>query len=596
MEEKLKVGILGTDYQKLKVIVDKVNATRPVEVSHFSNLKEFLMFCIQTKPELVGISVNFPHKSVMQFPKVFKMALGACVIVFGEKQDAKGRKLLAGAQADFKISGMITAHNLWMKIIGYQKMKEEDQAASSGGSMSSQKNKAMDSTVHLKGGNDTQINQQNNNLLNSLFSALGESAPDDDSNMNHVSSSGVEGPDKDLGQLLNSDSGNQEVSSSLDSVADQLGGSSSTNKSGVTHASGGMTDDAGMAMSDREVENASNESSNTTNAKSDLPGEGGEGQSASEDRKGSSKSEKENNVKLAKPGLENENNPNSEQLSKNSADSSDGESNRENNSDGNEFGKVKLADEKEIKAAEKERKKVKNEQEERKQKDILIESCELALKDVFLSNIEEGSEEFANRDVYTFIVDMPNVKGYLLLANTDSVKPDEHVLKDFKAIILENIKNKGYHAEISDSYQIDAETENYFLNVTDFCDFVVSGKTGEGSQQVASFVKRESVWPKFEDSDKEDMYLVDIKVIPPRTLVNFDAFIFLPKNNRFVRYLKEGRSLSLAQAKRHTENLSNSKFYLPKDHKSNFTQFFIQNTIRWEFVVRAMGNSEDDAA
>ena len=99
-----------------------------------------------------------------------------------------------------------------------------------------------------------------------------------------------------------------------------------------------------------------------------------------------------------------------------------------------------------------------------------------------------------------------------------------------------------------------------------------------------SFLKREVISPQYQDSDKDGMLAVDMKTIPPQTPVNFDAFIYMPINKKFVRYLKEGRSLSLKQVKRHIEGDEPCILYLPKSDKGKLIQFFIQNTISWEFI------------
>ena len=148
----------------------------------------------------------------------------------------------------------------------------------------------------------------------------------------------------------------------------------------------------------------------------------------------------------------------------------------------------------------------------------------------------------------------------------------------------EKIKSKGQAIEISSPYRIKIPRADYIEVVKESCEFSIYKEEEMGKQLVLSYLKREVTQPQYEDSDKEGMITVDMKTIPPQTPVNFDAFIYLPRNKRLVRYLKDGRCLSLKQVKRHIEEEVPCKLYIPKKDKPKLIQFFIENTIGWEFI------------
>lgn len=130
MAERTKVALLGFNESVLNQVCEKINSSRPVQVSCFTDLKDFLAFCTDNKPDIAGISVAYPHKSILKFPKLFKTSYGIPVISFCESLDGTSRKMLAASQSDYKISAVVNAHNLWMKIINYQRVTDVEQSSS----------------------------------------------------------------------------------------------------------------------------------------------------------------------------------------------------------------------------------------------------------------------------------------------------------------------------------------------------------------------------------------------------------------------------------------------------------------------------------
>ncbi|MCJ8276163.1 MAG: hypothetical protein MJK18_04925, partial [Bdellovibrionales bacterium] len=215
--KKIRANILGKDINLLKNVSKRVAQNRPADVQYFTEVKDFLMNSVNDKPDIVAISVNYPHKSASKLPRVIKMALNTPVIVFGEDQDSKTRKDLSTAKADYKIPGVLTAHNFWMKLVNFKKQQEKQDAESEAAldQMNSEKievnsevdkadhfgplNKELDSSInHIMGKGELEniINQDENSIIDSLFSQMGSEPKKNKANIiSHKPSSKLSGGD-----------------------------------------------------------------------------------------------------------------------------------------------------------------------------------------------------------------------------------------------------------------------------------------------------------------------------------------------------------------------------------------------------------------
>jgi hypothetical protein len=581
-ENKLKVFLLGFDPNLLNSVSQRVNKQRPVEVRTFTDLNEFLAESTEHSPELVGVSVSFPHQKVSQFPSIFKAALSVPVILFGENQSFKTTRALSSLNADFKIQGVLTAHNLWMKIVNYQKMKEEE--LSSRDRDPTKKAELANESIFLKDRGEKDSTHKNS-ILNSVISALNDDSKTRESeyNMNILSSQ-----------------------SEPNSASTPAGGIAGETKSGVSASSFGMNsaDNSPSVASNGTRPSASGknahnfahvtgeDSQRAQQSNQDAPRENfktsqignrlGEVPKPQEDS--SSLKTKNDQADSSQKGRGKR-----QGQSHNSGSLNKGELSQNNNSSLNpgegQFGKVQLADENEIRKDQAKKAKDKSHREQAQLRTILEICSDMALQKVFSSKKENQKSEIDIQKITVYSIEIGKIKGYLLLASyPDSGTEAQN--SAFKVALIEALKEHGASGHISEPYQLNLEVEGYMSSVSDFSEFSIGQEGREGQFYSVSFVEREVTLPTLTDSDKPDMYFVDIRVIPPKTPVNFDAFLYLPKNQRFVRYLKEGRSLSLKQAKRHTEeDEGQNQLYLPKKQKKLFESYFIKNTLNWEFEL-----------
>lgn len=649
MAKKIQASILGKDINLLKNVAKRVVQDRPADIKYFTEVKEFLMDSINNKPDIVAISVNYPHKNATKLPAVFKQALKIPVIVFGENQETKTRKNLSMARADFKISGVITAHNFWMKLCNYQKVQEDEQKKKLKEALIEKEkqkeknvsteiesvdhfgplNKALDESLEeslSKGNFEKLLDQDENSIIDSLFDQLDNEKKNKDkkSNMTHISSK-KEGVDvspnshlhwEDDGSLKRgAQEGAAENKNPLVGVIE--GSSNEKNKTNNEEAEDSYDYNPKANELDlvKETNGAfvgkdSEEDEGTLGKES---GEEGREDTQKNKRKGSlegldenpglahvssSQSDDErglNQVSSLEPGEEGQkNNRPSMGLSENGNKNKNplGEINSSQNKKQNplaqpkvdEKGRVQLTGEEELKRREAQKQKERLKKEEEKSLNLLKESCEEAMDQTFVAITMEEPRGFETTQVSVLTIDMSGYKGFILI--TDSFKQgfESYLLEDVRNGIIENLRTRGIGGEVSPPYTIEIPESKYTEVIKEACEFSIYKEEDTGKQLILSFLKREVVQPQFQDCDKEGMIMVDMKTIPPQTPVNFDAFIYLERNKKFVRYLKSGRSLSLKQVKRHIEEKVPCNLYIPKTDKPKLIQFFIQNTISWEFI------------
>ena len=598
MEEKTKVALIGMNSELLSTLAEKINSSRPVELVYFTDLKDFLENSIDNKPDIIGVSVNFPHKSITRFPKLFRMALNTKVLTFGENQDNKSRKLLNSIQSDYKIQGKLNAHNLWMKILNILKEQEKERDRLEN-NQDFDESKKKSNMVFLKDSLNSNNKEKNkNSLLNSLYKALDENDPEkSESDLNLIkSSSATKYKKKNLNHIgLGAEEEKPQEVEKKSNTAHIKGEKRKENPKKENEFNKDIKPEIGTDETDLPIKskkpNLPPEIPNKDSTNRAMPFPSDSKQKSLND----SKTQNPSLLKAAKSfsemlnedddGYKTTTQKSPVSLNQSEFPTSVGDSDGDigASSGKKSFGKVKLADEDEVKQEDLRRNKERTEQENLKKNNILVASCELGLKKNFNST-PSNSGGFVDQvdQVQVYILESGNYKGYLVIAHSGGDLGEK--VEDFRKTLIDNMKKNGMSCELSKATGIPLEVDNYSMTVKEFSEFSINS-IGEKSYFNISFVAREALRPSFQESDNKDMYIVDIKVIPPKTIVNFDAYIYLPMNKRFVRYLKAGRSLSLKQSKRFSEDVLRSKLYLPKNQKEQLISFFIQNTLDWEFTL-----------
>ena len=660
MQEKLRVFILGRNEQELAEISHKLDTTRPVESYVYSDLKEFLVAAMKARPDLFAISMNYSHPKIGRFPKFFKMAMNIPVISFCENTEPKSIKAVNLSQADYKITGKLTAHNLWMKLLNFIKKKEKEEKEKaqqkkkmrpkeimtgqfknpSGNDLSvsgfKKKNHTMvksssldsimsqldsieesgglaqvdrlgsfkqngDNPLHIQSSDATKFKRRNT-AAEMAENAANENSPGGGFGQGfdgaHVTSSGFFDPDDANGLTGIGSSGDD--NSATGNAGD---GGSSTGVGGKFNknaAAGHITGDYRERPSSIGVGNTFNDNINDEDPEAEANSEWDESTGSAE----SFKKKKWKPGNLAEEEEENQASDDPLDAMMKSLMDSEGEEppeEEENELDnlllgGNKSGEndqPEAEDEFSNALVQKEgfdgegEDRVKKEVDEEFEKNLnlLKESCEIALKQTFNAEKLDEPREFDSEHLVALTVNHSKLKGYLLFTNSFGHHESSEKIIQMKDIITDHLEKNGALGDIGPFVDFSVPETDFPSWANHSCDFTVTCEEENGRQICLSFLKREQVLPTYRDAEDKKMILVDLQNIPPGTLVNFDAFIYLPRNNKYVRLLKKDRSLGLNQVKRLIKEDKGQRLYIPREEKQKFIQFFIQNTVTWDFIT-----------
>lgn len=249
------------------------------------------------------------------------------------------------------------------------------------------------------------------------------------------------------------------------------------------------------------------------------------------------------------------------------------------------LGHIKIIDQKEIIKEQKSKKSAKIKMGQKKKESLLIEACHLTFKTKMRSEPVKTSSDFKTTKSFVALVEMDNYKGLLNFACKQEKNCSDSLVNEAVSCVQSILTDWGLQVVMSDPFLINSPTSEFIKSYSEFAEFVIHHKDKSENEWAASFIKREVVHPNFVQSEDEKMLRMDIKSIPPQTVLPFDGYIYLLKNGKYVKYLKQGSFISLEQVKRHSKDATKSHIYVPIESKREVLRFFIQNTISWELAI-----------
>jgi hypothetical protein len=203
-----------------------------------------------------------------------------------------------------------------------------------------------------------------------------------------------------------------------------------------------------------------------------------------------------------------------------------------------------------------------------------------AVSGTFVSN-DESREEFGTVNRITVVpVDKEQGRGFLIFCTIDNqfMGSSGPAFEDFKSSLLNKMASHD-SVDFGDVYNIETEEidiQNLIQNSSDFHVIVADPKSQK--QVLICFVAKENIYPDTNRSNDTDMMMVELDVIPAQTPINFNLFLHFSRNNRMIPYLRRGGELTVEQLKRLAERGVQS-VYIPEDERKALYSFFISQTI-----------------
>jgi hypothetical protein len=118
--EKRKLLIIKSHPQSLGP-VEGFLKNRDWEIKSTHNLKEAMVFLVQNQPQFVMVSIDHPNKKVRNLPKVLSQAFPVCVIAFAEHSTPSSVKILNDCNSGYAIYHPITGPAVERMVNKYTK-------------------------------------------------------------------------------------------------------------------------------------------------------------------------------------------------------------------------------------------------------------------------------------------------------------------------------------------------------------------------------------------------------------------------------------------------------------------------------------------
>jgi hypothetical protein len=210
---------------------------------------------------------------------------------------------------------------------------------------------------------------------------------------------------------------------------------------------------------------------------------------------------------------------------------------------------------------------------------IILKGTQEALDQsvVVEENVILGNEVKDTKNVACIVVNSERFKGYMLAAWGANRQLDD----DFMSVVREKIFNfMREHGETVDdktslSMELKIETVDFGGWAGSQADFLC--KSIHGADQIAmAFFPAEDIHGKTGASAKENMMSLNFKDIREDTPVEFDCYIYMAANDKYVLYTKEGGAISGEQKGRLTTR-GVGEIHLSKDSGRKLTKYKAQN-------------------
>lgn len=578
----------------LILLYDKMVASLPVaqalkekgiDVSVSQNAGELIQIIASKNVDMVGLSAN--HASSRSLIQVLREKTSVKILIFGEDKTLTTVERIDRMDADFKVQGVATAYNIWMKIahVVKSKMKESDNNGNilySGGKSSSNndnqsiavKSTSSSSKTNLSGATnifskkkkDKKQKEKQNEELETIeisdFQKKSEKQSDvmffkkdskeisvdshDEATEELSAKSGKKGSPFKKSSLKKSKEKSEEqliddeVSAveqmfkdpfqkkSRDIVSPDVEASSPLKQGGVTVSNNAQAESSGSIRDSELDEMMKEESLGTVQDLSAVGTEDIGSVQFDQTKKQKFKGKKLNSAKQNKEEAFSE-----------------------------EVGRQKV---------------------EFKQ---LVES---AAHSAYVSK-ESGIDSFGAINKMTVVpVDQNQDRGFLVFCTSDNqfLTSGGTTVDVFK----KSLQEKMHHQDamgIGESYNIETEEIELLGWVPSASEFHFIVEDPKSQKQILiCFIPKESIYPDTNKSIELNMLKVELEVLPTRTPLNFNVFLYFARNKRLIPYVRRGGRLTDDQLGRLNKHGIDTIYISESDRKALYS-FFISQTLHQDF-------------
>ncbi|WP_413557943.1 hypothetical protein [Bdellovibrio sp. HCB209] len=563
--EKRKLLIIKSHPQSLGP-VEGFLKNRDWEIKSTHNLKEAMIHLVQHQPQFVMVSIDHPNKKVRNLPKVLSQAFPVCVIAFAEHSTPASVKVLNDCSSGYAIYHPITGPAVERMVNKYHK----DQSANPG-ALGAQRtwesgNGPGSGVIAIRGGEggpDT-ANASTQNFLANLMGALesnstsGTFVPMTPGNVDGSSAivqPGMAGYIPPSQQDPNSNgfaAGGTSGLNGTDATGGPIGGfDPSFLGTGNSHQNGnhnsmtggfGSNDPQFTGGSAGNQHNPHGNGHNGFNPNNPF-GQNGEG-----------------NFQPSKSGSSNPYEPNYESYGDSRSNPTRGKKNDPS------WGPSEISRRDNLKEIADE---VANDPGS-----LILKGTREAMEKACVITDKKHEVRHAT-NVACILVESGRFSGYLVAAMAQHITIDIQFIDKIRTRLFKFLSDNGENLENNGTMPIRIKQVPFTAWAVDHAEFLRKS-VHEGNEVAMAFFPRADLKADLKDSPDEEMAAVQIHEMKSDVVVDFNVYVHLPRNNRYVLYTPEG-GVFLNEQKNRLMNQGITHLHILRMELVNLDKYRAQN-------------------
>lgn len=177
--------------------------------------------------------------------------------------------------------------------------------------------------------------------------------------------------------------------------------------------------------------------------------------------------------------------------------------------------------------------------------------------------------------------------GYLLVSISSEKKIDINFIANLRLNLFRFLREKGQVVTSEDELELKLEAVQFQDLASNYIDFLQKSISSDKEVTMA-FLPNKKIDIKLEKAPTEDMFGLDLHQLDGDTNVEFDIYIYLPVNNKYLLFTPKGNILYENQKDRLLKR-SISRVYVPKNSEPDVRRYKIRNDLN-----KMIGSSQGD--
>lgn len=564
-------------------VVETFLRNRGWRIYSTANLKEALVQIVSNKPSYVLISVDHPNKKVRALPKLLAQAFPVACIAFAENQNSNSFKMLNESPTEYRVYPPVTGPAIERCVNKYLKDQQtRATVASANDTFKGEKDANGNDMISVKGGGNGNIEIKGGGDLSGdagkLFAQLlGEeggvttTATSNKVDNNQVFATPIDEDDykpTESNFVPSGNSGNKNQDNSLPSYL-QAKGDNSGNAQGGANGFGQTYVQKGSAGPGGTVVPPTGDNSGWGNAQGSnangnpFAGQQGGSQAGSNysgqqgGENGANPQARQDNLGGAGNGPQYPGQPGAQ--GENGWSGGDATGAGGSASDGNKLGKgadgipaegLGSREYRRRQAASnwapmpEDRDQVERIKEKRARSDanqtLIARGAQKSLEESVVVRdgvVKEKAQD--STSAACIVVESEKFSGYLVAVMGKNRKIDQVFIDSVKSKLFKFLKENGEEVKEADGMDIKIKQVDFEPWALDYAEFLRKS-VHEGNEVAMAFFPRRPIKAILEDSHHKDMAKIELGELAGDRQVEFDLYVYLPTNNKYVLYTPKG--------------------------------------------------------